>query len=118
MRILLVDDHALIREALSLGLRFFGHDVAEAANGNAALQHMERGLPDVLVTDLDMPGMNGRDLIKATRRAYPRLPIVAMSAAGVEHFASMPEIDNRCKLQKPFSADQLIGAIDHARSAA
>ena len=126
MRILIVDDHAMIREALASGLKLFGHDVAEAADGPAALaawNHagrnwdpaalaaMRKRMPDVLVTDLDMPGMNGKELIARTRNAFPTLPIVAMTG-GVDgaHLS--------CRLQKPFSTEDLLGAIETARAAA
>ncbi len=111
MRILVVDDHALVREALATGLKLLGHDVAEAADGGAALDAMEKRLPDVLVTDLDMPGMGGLELIDRTRRAYPKLPIVAMTAGGAgANIAS--------RLQKPFSTSQLMVAIKSAIAAA
>ena len=117
MHILIVDDHAMIRDALSLGLRACGHEVAQAANGAAALTAMAQRLPDVLVTDLDMPGMGGVELIRRARRAYPELPIVAMTAGGGENLAAL-ELDGACKLQKPFTAAQLISAITRARDAA
>ena len=111
MRILIVDDHAMIREALASGLKLFGHDVAEAADGPAALAAMRKRMPDVLVTDLDMPGMNGKELIARARNDFPTLPIVAMTG-GVDgaHLS--------CRLQKPFSTEDLLGAIETARAAA
>lgn len=117
MHILIVDDHAMIRDALSLGLRASGHDVAQAANGAAALAAMEKRQPDVLVTDLDMPGMGGVELIWRARRSYPDLAIVVMTAGSCDTLAAL-DLDLACKLEKPFTAAQLIGAITHARKAA
>ena len=113
MHILIVDDQHRVREALVTGLSLFGHDVAEAANGAEALAHLERRTPDVLVTDLDMPTMNGIELILEARRAYPALPIVLMSGGVFEDCEALNAVqDLDCKLRKPFSAQQLLGAIE------
>ncbi len=117
MRILIVDDNAMVRDALSLGLHASGHEVAQAANGDAALAVMKERLPDVVVTDLDMPGMGGAELIWRARRSYPDLAIVAMTAGSGDKLAAL-ELDVACKLEKPFTAAQLIGAIAYARAAA
>ena len=80
MHILIVDDHAMIREALSYGLSVLGHDVAQAEDGAAAIAAIEQRMPDVLITDLEMPRMSGVELIDHARQTYPALPIVATSA--------------------------------------
>lgn len=119
MRILLVDDHALVRDAISQGLESLGHEVMQADNGNAAISALAGDQPDVLITDIEMPGMNGIELIEQVRRAYPKLAIVAMSGRPVESgLSALPGLDVACKLQKPFTASRLMDAIDHARQVA
>jgi len=58
-QILVVDDDPRIRESLGMLLMFAGYDVATAENGVSALLHLNRVLPDLIVTDLSMPHMSG-----------------------------------------------------------
>ena len=122
MLILIVDDHAILRDAMTLGLKLSGHDVAQAGNGAAALMQMAQRLPDVLVTDIDMPGMNGAELIVRARRAYPGLPIVAMSGGGdlgdVGVLRMAARLGAANVLYKPFSADELCLAVEGALAGA
>ena len=77
--ILVVDDDPSIREALGLLLMSAGYDVATADNGVSAISHLNRTVPDLLVTDLNMPLMSGVELISHVRSRHPSVPIVAMS---------------------------------------
>ena len=69
-RVLVVDDEEDAREMLSLILSQAGFDVDDAADGFAALAKMSRYRPDVVVTDLRMPGMTGVDLLQRIRRIW------------------------------------------------
>ena len=60
-------------------LMFAGYDVATAENGASALLHLNRVLPDLIVTDLNMPHMSGVELISHVRSSHPSVSIVAMS---------------------------------------
>jgi two-component system, OmpR family, response regulator len=79
-QILLVDDDPRIRESLGMLLMFAGYDVATAENGASALLHLSRVLPDLIVTDLNMPRMSGVELISHVRSSHPSVSIVAMSS--------------------------------------
>src|SRR3954454_22054856 len=74
MRILVVDD--LPDQASTLGelLRFYGHDVRTALHAAAALRACESFQPDVVVTDVEMPGVSGYDLVKELRATLPGRP--------------------------------------------
>jgi CheY-like chemotaxis protein len=78
-QILVVDDEPSIRESLGILLMASGYDVAEADNGVSALSHLNRMVPDLIVTDLNMPQMSGLELISHVRSRYPSISIVAMS---------------------------------------
>jgi len=78
-RILLVDDEPRVRESIAMLLNKVGCDVTPAADAEEALSKIERALPDVLVTDLKMPGMSGYGLLAAMRKLYPTVPAIAMS---------------------------------------
>src|SRR5436190_19632533 len=77
--ILVVDDEAAIRLVLNLALKQAGYVVREACNGKEASQLLEQSLPDLLITDLSMPEMEGTELIQEVRTLYPGMPIIAMS---------------------------------------
>lgn len=78
-QILVVDDDPSIRESLGMLLMCAGYDVATADNGVSAILHLDRAVPDLLVTDLNMPHMSGVELISHVRSRHPSVPIVAMS---------------------------------------
>lgn len=59
-----------------------------ARNGRDALAKMERGVPDVVITDLQMPEMDGLELVEAIRRDYPTVPVILMTAHGSEDVAA------------------------------
>ncbi|MET0517451.1 MAG: response regulator transcription factor [Burkholderiaceae bacterium] len=81
MRILLADDHALIRAGFK---RLFGQTadiqvVGEAADGAQVLERLRGGDVDLLLLDLDMPGLSGADLIRRVRAHHPRVAVLVLS---------------------------------------
>ncbi len=112
--ILAADDSASIRQMIAFTLRRADYEVIEAENGKDALEKL--GNADVLmvITDLDMPEMNGIELIKKIRiRAkYKSLPIVMLtteSAATVKQTAKAAGATGW--ITKPFTPAQLIGVV-------
>ncbi len=85
-RVLVVDDSELTRDVLVATLREMGLDVVEAVNGEAALQQLARTPVRMLITDLDMPVLNGFELVRRVRAAptHARLPIVVLSTRGAD----------------------------------
>jgi len=84
-KILVVDDSAVARHAISSILS--GHNqltVASAVDGVAALEEIARDEPDVVVTDLVMPNMNGLELVAELRRRYPHIPAILVTSEGSE----------------------------------
>jgi DNA-binding NarL/FixJ family response regulator len=84
-RILIVDDHPLTREALSALLEQHGFTVAgEAADGEQAIDSARRLLPDLILLDLTMPGMDGIEALPRLRAAAPSAEVVVLTASGTE----------------------------------
>jgi len=81
LRLLVVDDEPSLRTSLSLVLRQLGYDVRSAGNGFAALSEVREEVPDILLSDLNMPGMSGFELLSVIRRRFPGIPVIAMSGA-------------------------------------
>ena len=106
--ILVVDDESNMRFLLRLILERAGYEVAEAPHGAAALARAQQSRPDLVLTDLMMPVMTGRELIERLR-ADPEtagIPIVVVSA---NPNAPVPEADAR--IGKPFDTDKLLETI-------
>jgi CheY-like chemotaxis protein len=87
-RILVVDDHRSQAEEFGALLRDAGCDVTYAGNGREAMDLLRRDFPDIVLTDLDMPVMDGLELVQAIRREYPALPVILMTAMGSEDVAA------------------------------
>jgi CheY-like chemotaxis protein len=80
-RLLIVDDEAPIRTALSTILSEFGYSVKTADDGFSALAEIRREVPDVIVADLNMPRMSGFELLSVVRRRFPAIHVIAMSGS-------------------------------------
>jgi CheY-like chemotaxis protein len=79
--LLIVDDEPAIRKSMSLVLQQFEYVVRSADNGFSALEEMNKVIPDVLLSDLNMPGMSGFELLRLVRRRFPAIRVIAMSGA-------------------------------------
>jgi CheY-like chemotaxis protein len=112
LSILVVDDEEMIRISLSLLLTVKGHDVATAPDTATALAMLRTSRPDVVISDMIMPGGNGLDAIHAIRRDHPDMRIIAMSGggrmAGQNMLAVASEMGADACLEKPFEADDLL----------
>jgi CheY-like chemotaxis protein len=80
-KLLLVDDEPDIRMVLSAILTELGHEVRSAEDGFAALEAIHDWMPDVLLSDLNMPGMSGFELLSIVRRRLPEIYVIATSGA-------------------------------------
>lgn len=112
--ILVAEDEAAVREVVARSLRMRGYHVLEARNGGEALHLLERREPvvDVLVTDLAMPVLSGRELAHAARGLNPDLPVVFMSAHTDTESTLRDLIEQRLPfLQKPFRPDALARVV-------
>lgn len=80
-RLLVVDDEPSLRTSFSLVLRQLGYDVRSAGSGFSALSEMRDEVPDILLSDLNMPDMSGFELLSVVRRRFPAIPVIAMSGS-------------------------------------
>jgi CheY-like chemotaxis protein len=80
-RILVVDDESSIRTSLSLLLDEIGYSVTTAEDGFSALASLRSEIPDILISDLYMPGMTGFELTSVVRCRFPQVRTIAMSGA-------------------------------------
>jgi len=80
-RILIVEDHASLRETMARLLVSAGYEVSKAEHGFSALLELKRGAPDLILSDLNMPQMSGFEFLSVVRRRFPEVLVVAMSGA-------------------------------------
>ncbi|MGH2358858.1 MAG: response regulator [Candidatus Limnocylindria bacterium] len=115
--VLVVDDEPGIRATVAEMLSLEGYAVDEAANGAEALAAVERKRPDLVLLDLRMPVLDGWGFVSALRSRGLTVPIVVMTAArDTGHWAEA--IPAHGTLAKPFGYDELMAAVERARSAA
>ena len=116
-RILIVDDHAPVIRVLRLGLEDAGYEVDSVSNGSECLVKLCDGLPDFLVTDVDMPRMGGKELCLAIEAQFPdrSFPIVVLtSRTELEHRDWTRSIRNLEFMEKPVSVRRLVALINQA----
>jgi DNA-binding NtrC family response regulator len=107
-RILIVDDEVNARTALVELLRDEGYSVESAADGFKALGKIDDFAPDLILTDLKMPGMDGVDLLKRVRARAVEVPVVVMTAFGaVETAVGAMRAGARDYLTKPINMAEL-----------
>jgi CheY-like chemotaxis protein len=80
-KLLIVDDDSTLRHSLTEIFAACGNNVETAEDGFSALMQMRRQVPDILLSDLNMPGMSGFELLSVVRRRFPRVWVIAMSSA-------------------------------------
>ncbi len=112
-RLLIVDDDEGMRENLAELFESLGYEVRTAANAPDALQVLDEGDVDLLLTDFKMPGPTGIELIVEARKRLPGLRTVLMTAFG----DTFTEIESRKLgvagyLSKPFEADEVVSFVE------
>jgi CheY-like chemotaxis protein len=110
-RVMLVEDVPALRQALGRALRMYGYDVCETVDGRDALEHLPGFRPQVVLTDLMMPGIDGVELIRRLHAAPETsgIPVVALTANETEEAGeSAREAGAVAVVAKPFDLPRLI----------
>lgn len=116
--VLLIDDEPAVRFSGAQMLRFLGHQVITASDGLEGLQFLSLGSCNLVIADLQMPGLAGAELAAAIHRLNPTIPVIGSWAEG-----SIPPFDPgvlarklgvQGTLPKPYGVDELKAAIDAA----
>ena len=116
--VLLVENERVIRDLCRESLAEEPLRVLAAEDGQEALALAEAWIPDVVVTDLEMPRLDGFGLVRALRRLYPDVPVIVMT--GAEEYAGRPVEEVAAEhgvvatFTKPFDLDLLHAAIRNA----
>jgi len=107
-QILIVDDEENAREALSKILTHDGYDVYSAANGVEALSFLRSRQVDLIITDINMPQMNGLVFLRELNRSYPESNVIMITAYGeVESYLEAMNLGAFEYINKPIRYDDL-----------
>ena len=118
MKILVVDDETAILETLEILFRGEGYEVLVANSGPKAIAALEDEKPDLVLTDIRMPGPGGLDVLTAAREADPELPVILMTAqASLQSAVRAVNEGAYYYLQKPFANDELLAICRRAAEA-
>jgi two-component system, cell cycle sensor histidine kinase and response regulator CckA len=112
--VLVVDDEQGLRELICRTLRAEGFQTMEAGHGGEALELMETAADpvDIVITDMVMPGMDGRELGRRVQNRWPQIPILYISAYDVNDIFRRGSPGNSAPfLQKPFPLEGLLATV-------
>lgn len=115
-KLLLVDDEPGLREAVAAYLEDNGFEVTAVASGQAALDHLQSHVPDLIITDIMMPQMDGYAFLEQVRQQphLSHIPIIFLTARGMKR-DRIQGYDAGCDayLSKPFDPDELVAIINN-----
>jgi len=113
LRVLVVDDDPLVRESVNVMLETLGHDPALVPSGEAALERLQEGaLPDVVILDLNMPGLGGAHTLRQLRKRHPHLPVLLATGRADQSALDLLAGDSATRLlPKPYTLAELRQAL-------
>ena len=114
-KVLVVDDERAILDTVEILLRGEGFDASVAHSGREALERFDELSPDVVLTDIRMPGVTGLDLLEAVRQRDPEVPVILMTAqASLQSAVKAVNQGAFYYLQKPFTNAELVALCKRA----
>ncbi len=113
--VLVVDDDVDMADTCRRLLEKQGYQVRTAQSGAVALEVIAEESPDVVLTDVRMPGMEGDELLKQVKKRRPDLPVIMMTGFGsIQDAVAALKIGATDYITKPFTREQLIASVDRA----
>lgn len=110
LRVLLVEDNALIRMSDADMVAELGYAVVDAESAEEALRILSHDTVDILVTDLGLPGMSGEELSREVRRRWPEIRIVF--STGMNEASALEDGSKTTLIRKPHGLEELKSALD------
>lgn len=115
LKVLLIDDQPLVRRGIGRLLTSRGHDVRAAGDGNEALTLAARRLPDLVILDLDLPGMSGEETLAHLQTIAPHARVLIVSGqVDMTRRDRVLRLGGHAYLPKPFDGKALAAAVDEA----
>jgi CheY-like chemotaxis protein len=118
LRILIIDDDALVRQSLSVILSTLGHEIVVASTAMDGIDRAEDTPVDVALVDMKMPGLDGLEAVKAIVQMERVIPVIGMSGgslnADIDYAVLAVKLGAKAFLKKPFTRAELVSAIGSA----
>ncbi|MBW2518109.1 MAG: response regulator, partial [Deltaproteobacteria bacterium] len=115
-KILLIDDEKDIRDVLTISLQDAGYEVVAEADGHAGLLRCEAIAPQIVITDVRMPGVDGIQVLGAIKKRYPDIEVIVATAFGEMDLAIRAlQLDASDFITKPVSDEALTLALKRAK---
>jgi CheY-like chemotaxis protein len=114
-KVLIIDDEAYIRRVIELKLKKRGYQVITARNGEEGLDRFKTHQPDIVITDIKMPKMDGMAFCERTndlKKERPFLTIIITCSMPGEGWRRLDKMDETLLFEKPFSPSRLLDCID------
>jgi nitrogen regulation protein NR(I) len=116
--ILIIDDDDQLRKSFHKLLSEEGYTVDSAASGEDGIRRIQKTMPDVVILDMRLPGMNGLDTFQAIHQQEPKLPVIIMTAFGTtDHAIEATKYGAFDYVLKPFDIPGMLGIIRQALEA-
>ena len=114
--IVLIDDEEDIREVMSVALADAGYEVRAAADGEMGLRLCAETAPQIVITDIRMPGMDGLQVLERLKKQFPDIEVIVATAFGEMQLAIRAlQLDASDFIPKPIGSDNLLLALERAR---
>ena len=114
--IVLIDDEEGIRKVMSIALLDSGYSVLTAENGNAGVKLCRDSPPQIVITDIKMPGMDGLQVLEILKKELPEIEVIVMTAFGdIEITIRAMQLDASDFITKPINDDALSLALNRAK---
>lgn len=114
MKIMTVDDSRAVRLTVALALKQAGYGVVEAANGEEALELLKTEKVDIILSDFNMPGMDGSQLVRQIKahQEYRSIPVIILTTENAKSRLSEAKAAGAVGwMNKPFKAEHLVAAV-------
>ena len=114
-RLLVVDDDADMLRLLSMRLTAAGYQVTAVTSAESALTQLEIEHPQLVLSDVRLPGRDGLQLFDEVRKRHPTLPVILLTAHGSENLVRIASSRGACGcLSKPFDIDEIARVVERA----
>ena len=115
-KVLLIDDEKDIRDVLTISLQDAGYEVVSAADGKAGLLRCDEIVPQIVITDIRMPGMDGIQVLETIKKKYPDIEVIVATAFGEMDLAIRAlQLDASDFITKPIGDEALYLALKRAK---
>lgn len=110
--ILIVDDEEELAENLGDLLEFEGYNVILTSTGEEALEKLAESVPDIILLDIQLPGISGIDVLRKAKSKHPELPVVMVSASSQKGTSEqVGQLGAEAMVLKPYDQDELLELV-------